>query len=145
MNETTSTPEHRICQCELSGDVHVVTELLRCELCRWEDTHPFTPEQVGKAFDWLAARPPRASEHQGLTYVDDKRGALTLTFIAGKSEADVFDRFNEPVTWDGTYQLKVNPRDDGVYRIYLTRVDPVTGEYAPMTLIERRTLIKGTS
>ncbi len=57
----------------------------------------------------------------GLTYVDDVRLALTLTFIRDETVQEVLDRFNEVVSWDGEYTLKVQSLDGGVYRLYLNR------------------------
>lgn len=43
--------EHRICHCDLSGEMYVVSKSTCCEVCTdFEKQPPFTPENVNKVF-----------------------------------------------------------------------------------------------
>lgn len=55
--------EPRLCHCDLSGDVHVVTFDPRtcCELCKWLGTEEFNTVNVAKALKYLAERKSNGS------------------------------------------------------------------------------------
>jgi hypothetical protein len=57
----------------------------------------------------------------GLTYVDETRGALTLTFLASDTDEDVLARFKALAKWNGEYDVVVDGHNAGVYRVYLTQ------------------------
>lgn len=47
-----------LCQCELSGEIHVVTSKTCCELCDVTKLQPINAETVKKALEFYQRREP---------------------------------------------------------------------------------------
>lgn len=51
-----------LCHCELSGEVHVIFPGTGCELCRPENLHEMTAENVRKALRFAHGHSPEGIE-----------------------------------------------------------------------------------
>jgi hypothetical protein len=46
----------RICHCDLTGDLHVVDEDKRCQLCNWNETQEINAESMKKVISYYNDR-----------------------------------------------------------------------------------------